>query len=146
MSNLLDFKNPVFSSYALWSSLLVLKMLAMSILTAIQRFKTQSFANPEDAGKKKVRFNDDNVERVRRAHRNDLENILPFLIVGYLYVLTNPSVWFATLLFKIAAIARFVHTVVYAVVVIPQPARALSWFTHYAITAYLAVQVILYVL
>lgn len=39
MSKLLELSNPVFSSYVLWSSILVLKMLAMSILTAVQRFK-----------------------------------------------------------------------------------------------------------
>lgn len=41
MSKLLELSNPVFSSYVLWSSILVLKMLAMSLLTAVQRFKNQ---------------------------------------------------------------------------------------------------------
>lgn len=41
MSKLLDLSNPVFSSYVLWSSILVLKMLAMSVLTAVQRFKNK---------------------------------------------------------------------------------------------------------
>lgn len=41
MSNLIDLKNPVFSSYVLWSSVLVLKMLGMSLLTAVQRFKNK---------------------------------------------------------------------------------------------------------
>lgn len=41
MSKLLDLGNPVFSSYVLWSSVLVLKMLAMSLLTAVHRFKNQ---------------------------------------------------------------------------------------------------------
>lgn len=36
--NLLSFDNPVFSAYAFYSALLVLKMLAMSLLTAKQRF------------------------------------------------------------------------------------------------------------
>lgn len=81
-----------------------------------------------------------------RGHRNDLENILPFLVVGLFYVLTNPAVTLATLLFKVVAIARIVHTIVYTVVVIPQPARALAWFVPYGITAYMAVKTILYVL
>lgn len=62
------------------------------------------------------------------------------------YVLTNPAVTLATLLFKVVAIARIVHTIVYTVVVIPQPARALAWFVPYAITAYMAVKTILYIL
>lgn len=81
-----------------------------------------------------------------RGHRNDLENILPFLIVGLFYVLTNPAVLLATLLFQIVAAARIVHTLVYTVVIIPQPARALAWFVPYAITAYMAIKTILYVL
>lgn len=81
-----------------------------------------------------------------RGHRNDLENILPFLTVGLFYVLTNPAVGLATLLFKIAAFSRIAHTIVYTVVVIPQPARALTWFVHYGITAYMAIKTILYVL
>lgn len=31
--------NPVFDCYAFYSSILILKMIAMSILTALQRFK-----------------------------------------------------------------------------------------------------------
>merc|ERR1712110_529110 len=32
----------------------------------------------------------ENVERVRRAHQNDIENILPFLILGFLYMFLTP--------------------------------------------------------
>lgn len=71
---------------------------------------------------------------------------MPFLAVGLFYVLTNPAVALATLLFKIVAIARILHTIVYTIVVIPQPARALAWFVPYVITAYMAVKVVLYVL
>lgn len=38
---LIDFKNPVFLSYALWSVILALKMLYMSVHTAFFRFKTK---------------------------------------------------------------------------------------------------------
>jgi len=136
---LLDVNNPVFASFAVWASILILKTLFMSLLTAFYRFKNKVFANPEDlqSPKLKVRFNDDDVERVRRGHRNDLENILPYLIAGLLYVLSNPSVFLATTLFKVAAISRIAHTIVYTVFVIPQPARAVAWFIHYAITIYI---------
>lgn len=79
-----------------------------------------------------------------RAHLNDLENILPHLFAGFFYVLTNPAVLTATLLFKVSAIARIVHTIVYAVVVIPQPARGTVWFVHYLITFYMAISVLLH--
>ncbi|EDW82626.1 uncharacterized protein Dwil_GK25033, isoform A [Drosophila willistoni] len=145
IEQLLNFSNPIFKSYVFWTGVLVIKTLGMSLLTASQRFKTKTFANPEDlmSPKLKVKFDDPNVERVRRAHRNDLENILPFFIIGLLYTLTNPSAFLAITLFRVVGIARIVHTLVYAVVVVPQPARALSWFAAYGATIYMAVQVVL---
>lgn len=79
---------------------------------------------------------------VYSAHRNDLENLLPSLVLGFMYMLTNPSPAPACLLFKIGAIARIIHTIVYAIIVIPQPARALSCFVQYAITIYMGVSVV----
>ncbi|XP_034124224.1 microsomal glutathione S-transferase 1 isoform X2 [Drosophila guanche] len=140
---LISMENEVFRVYLGWTAVLVIKMLFMSVLTAMQRFKTKTFANPEDllSPKLKVKFDDPNVERVRRAHRNDLENIVPFLIIGLLYTLTNPSAFLAINLFRAVGIARIVHTLVYAVVVIPQPARALSFFVAAGATVYMAFQV-----
>lgn len=94
--------------------------------------------------KMKVVLDNPHVERVRRAHLNDLENVIPLLIAGLLYVLTNPAAGLAIMLFRIAAIARIAHTLVYAVVVIPQPARAISFFISYGITIYMALQSFFY--
>ncbi|XP_062138185.1 microsomal glutathione S-transferase 1 isoform X1 [Drosophila sulfurigaster albostrigata] len=142
---LISLNNEVFRCFMGWSAVLVLKMFGMSLLTGLWRFITLTFANPEDlmSPKLKVKFDDPNVERVRRAHRNDLENILPFFIVGLLYTLTNPSAFIAINLFRAVGISRIVHTLVYAVVVVPQPARALSFFVALGATAYMALQVIL---
>ncbi|XP_075158362.1 microsomal glutathione S-transferase-like isoform X1 [Haematobia irritans] len=146
--DLLNLNNDVFRAYLFWSGVLVLKMLIMSMLTGLQRFRTKTFANPEDclSKKDKVTYDNPNVERVRRAHLNDMENILPFFITGLLYVLTNPSAFLAINLFRLVAVARILHTIVYAVVVIPQPARALSFFAAYFATAYMAFQVVMYAL
>lgn len=78
------------------------------------------------------------------AHHNDLENILPYLIVGLFYVMTDPQPMVSTILFKVATIARFCHTFVYAIYVIPQPARTLSFFVHYGITFYMAFMSFIY--
>ena len=74
----------------------------------------QTFANVEDAAstKGKVRI-DENVERVRRAHQNDLENILPFFFISALYLLTNPDPFVAVNIFRAFTAARFIHTFVY---------------------------------
>lgn len=77
------------------------------------------------------------MERIRRAHLNDLENIIPFMIVALLYVLTNPNPMVAMMLIRIVAISRIAHTIVYAVYPVRQPARATCYFTTYAITIYM---------
>ncbi|KAM8720991.1 hypothetical protein ACLKA7_006948 [Drosophila subpalustris] len=120
-------------------------MLCMSLLTARQRMKTKTFANPEDlrmGRTPEVRFNDANVERVRRAHRNDLENVLPFLLMSLAYVACGPHPLTAKLLIRIGACARVIHTIVYACVPLPQPARILSFFLTFGIVGFEAVYVI----
>uniref|UniRef100_A0A1I8Q0M9 Microsomal glutathione S-transferase 1 n=1 Tax=Stomoxys calcitrans TaxID=35570 RepID=A0A1I8Q0M9_STOCA len=108
----------------------------------------QTFANPEDcllSKKDKVAYDNPHIERVRRAHLNDLENILPFFIAGLFYVLTDPSAFLAINLFRLVAAARILHTIVYAVVVIPQPARFLAYGAAYLPTIYMASQVVIFV-
>uniref|UniRef100_A0A1Y9H2L6 Microsomal glutathione S-transferase 1 n=1 Tax=Anopheles dirus TaxID=7168 RepID=A0A1Y9H2L6_9DIPT len=146
-----NINDEVFRTYIFWVAVLVVKMLVMSVLTGRQRFRKKVFANPEDLkpskkGTAQPKFDDPDVERVRRAHRNDLENILPFFAIGFMYMLTNPEPFIAINLFRAVAVARILHTLVYAVVVVPQPARGLSWGVAYAATAYMAVKTALYFL
>lgn len=83
---------------------------------------------------------------VYRAHRNDLENIIPLIFAGFFYVLTNPPAAFAIVLFRAAAIFRIVHTIVYAVYVLPQPSRAIAFFVPLVITGYMTVKSLMYFL
>lgn len=41
VAQLIDFKNPVFSAYAFWSTVLAIKLMYLSVHTAIFRFKNQ---------------------------------------------------------------------------------------------------------
>ncbi|XP_035913941.1 microsomal glutathione S-transferase 1-like isoform X2 [Anopheles stephensi] len=138
----------VFQTYLFWSSVLVMKMLLMSPLTSLTRVRKMAFANPEDASavskKLKPKLDDPDVERVRRAHLNDLENILPFFVIGFLYLLTNPAPFLAINLFRAVAVSRILHTLVYAVVVVPQPARFLAFMGGMVPTVYMTLQTILY--
>nr|AFJ75811.1 glutathione s-transferase M1 [Sogatella furcifera] len=144
-SNLYTTDNPVFSAYLFYCAILVLKVLLMAPLTGRHRFAKRIFANPEDRLPRSiVKYDDPDIERVRRAHLNDLENIPVFMVAALLYIATKPSYWLALNLFRAFTVARIIHTFVYAVVVIPQPARALAWFVGYAATIYIAVQVILF--
>ncbi|CAG7835149.1 unnamed protein product [Allacma fusca] len=101
-----------FKSFAFYSAILALKLFAMIFLTAMNRFRKNAFANPEDLPSKKMKvvLDDPDVERVRRAHRNDLENILPFFALGFLYSCTQPDPDTVNMLFKVFTLARFAHT------------------------------------
>ena len=62
-----------------------------------------------------VVLNDPDVERVRRNHLNDIENIVPFVLVGLLYVGTNPDRDTALWHFRIFFVSRVLHTLTYQV-------------------------------
>ncbi|KRT82963.1 hypothetical protein AMK59_4576 [Oryctes borbonicus] len=145
IEDVLNLDDPIFRGFIFYNALLILKCMAMSALTATRRFKNKAFANPEDAAAQKVKVRtDDSVERVRRAHLNDLENIPIYFVASFGYMLTNPAPALALTLFRVFTAARFVHTFVYAVVVVPQPARGLSWGVGYFITGFMAVQTLLH--
>ncbi|VTJ65535.1 Hypothetical predicted protein [Marmota monax] len=102
------------------------------------------FANPEDCesfGKgenaKKYLRTDDRVERVRRAHLNDLENIVPFVGIGLLYSLSGPDLSTALLHFRLFVGARIYHTIAY-LTPLPQPNRALAFFVGFGVTLSMA--------
>lgn len=48
-----------------------------------------------------------------RAHRNDMENIFPFLFLGAIYSLLNPSPAVARIHFFIFCVGRIIHTIAY---------------------------------
>merc|ERR1711935_725752 len=136
----------LFRAYAFYAGVLLVKFLLMSLLTARQRFKHGVFISAEDiAGKENKLKNgtgiNDDVERVRRAHQNDIENILPFIFLGFLYIFTGPSSATATLVFRIFTASRVLHSIVY-LLVIPQPARALTFFGGMGVNVYLACKVV----
>lgn len=138
--------DPAAQSYMFYSGLLALKMFGVTFLTSRQRYSKKVFANEEDAKSKngKIKFDDPDVERVRRAHLNDLENIPAFWVLGALYLTTGPSASLATNLFRIYAGGRVLHTFVYAVKPLPQPARGICFGVPFLITIYMGVKVIQY--
>ena len=56
---------------------------------------------------------DADVLRVKRAHQNDLENVLPFLALCPLYLATGPGERVAGALIRTFAAARVAHSVFY---------------------------------
>ena len=62
-----------------------------------------------------MREPDEQIERIRRAHHNDLEAILPFLAVGFLAAATGAvSYRVAWWLFVPFTAARVLHTIAYS--------------------------------
>lgn len=142
----MDLSTPIVQSYILYSAILAVKLLAVGTLTTLTRMARGIVANPEDTKtlKAKVKFDDPAVERTRRAHLNDLENIPAFWILGALYLTTSPLAAWALLLFRVYTVSRIIHTIVYAVIPLPQPARAIAYVIPYAIKLYMGANVILY--
>ncbi|XP_066579584.1 prostaglandin E synthase [Amia ocellicauda] len=125
----LDFSSEVFCCFAFYAMLLLLKMYFVAILTGQLRLRRKAFANPEDAlrhGGLKFYRRDEDVERCRRLHRNDLECILPFLLIAVLYCQLEPSPAMARFYFRSFFLARVAHTFAY-LYALPAPSRSLAY-------------------
>ncbi|MCI4389131.1 hypothetical protein PGIGA_G00094380 [Pangasianodon gigas] len=143
-----EIDSELFLAFSTYATIVILKMMFMSPLTAYYRITRKAFANMEDTAtaktpeekKKMLRVNDD-VERVRRCHQNDLENIIPFVLVGLLYTLTGPELSTALLHFRLFVGSRFFHTIAY-VTPLPQPSRGLSWMVGMGTTFSMAYHIL----
>ncbi|MBS0385838.1 MAG: MAPEG family protein [Proteobacteria bacterium] len=121
--NELALTNPVFATYAIAASLMVLKIMLQGWVTVVQMMSNNGgFVSPEDAkaglanpkphqGQLDI---NDKVDRSRRIHRNDLENIPAFLAIGLLFVLINPPLAAAQWLMYGFVVARVLHTLAYS--------------------------------
>jgi len=118
----LSLQNPLFATYAVAATLMILKAVAMSWLTVVRMMQVKGgFRAPEDL--RKTAFNpeprpeqlapDDRVDRIRRIQLNDLENLPYFLVAGFLYVLTEPSLLLARILLYGYVLSRLAHFAAY---------------------------------
>ncbi|KAM3614343.1 uncharacterized protein V6R79_013033 [Siganus canaliculatus] len=140
-------EDDVFMAFTTYATIVILKMMLMSPMTSFYRFKRGAFANEEDVlsksaeTRKKMLTSNPDVERVRRCHLNDLENIVPFVLIGLLYSLTGPELSAALLHFRVFTGARIFHTISYTTP-LPQPSRALSWMVGVLVTVSMAYNVL----
>src|SRR5262245_36980213 len=116
--SLLAFENPVFRWYALAAAILIVKMMSQGWITVFRMLKVNGgYRYPEDQNKGAANPNprpgqlmpDEYVERSRRMHGNDVENIPVFLVTGLLYVCTAPPAMAALALFSIYVLTRLAH-------------------------------------
>ncbi len=102
---------------------MVLKVMGQGWMTVYRMLKVEGgWASPEDLRAGLINRNprpeqlerNDYVDRSRRIHRNDLENIPAFLACGLLFVIAGPSLLLANILMYGFVGARLVHTLAYA--------------------------------
>lgn len=111
------FQDPVLQAYALASCALVVTMNFLGFQTARVRAARKQVVNPEDAGiNGNAAVADDehpDVRRIQRAHRNALENTVPFFVLGLLYALTAPGTTTVRVVFGVFVVARVLHAAFY---------------------------------
>jgi glutathione S-transferase len=119
----LTLQNPLFATYAVAASLMILKAVSMSWLTVARMMQVKGgFRSPEDLRRTPLNRNpnpkqllpDERVERFRRIQMNDLENLPFFLAAGLLFILAEPPLWLAKWLLYGYAASRFLHFAAYA--------------------------------
>jgi len=118
----LSLQNPVFATYVIAATIMMLKAAAMPWLTVLRMMQAKGgFRSPEDLRKTPLNPNPDpkqlepneRVERIRRINLNDLENLPFFLVAGFLFVLTNPSLLLTRWLMYGYVVSRLLHFAAY---------------------------------
>ncbi len=118
----LSLHDPLFATYVIAATLMILKAVSMSWLTVVRMMQVKGgFRSPEDL--KKTPLNpvpdpkqlepNERVERIRRIQLNDLENLPFFLVAGFLFVLTEPSLLLARVLLFGYVASRLLHFAAY---------------------------------
>lgn len=114
----MDLTDPLMATWAVAAGLMILKTLAMAWLTVLRMMQEKGgYRAPEDLRKTALNPTPDpaqllpneRVERIRRIHQNDLENVPPFLIAGFLFVLTAPPLWLAQAALYGFVLTRLLH-------------------------------------
>lgn len=144
----LSLQNPLFATYAVAATLMILKAVGMSWLTVVRMMTVKGgFRSPEDL--KKTPLNpvpnprqlepDDRVDRIRRIQLNDLENLPFFLAAGFLYVMTEPPLWLAQVLLYGYVVSRLLHFAAY-LTARTHDTRATLWTVGSLILIFMAVR------
>ena len=131
----LSLDNPVFLTYFIAASLMILKLMLQPWMTVVRMMKVGGgFRSPEDL--KKTPLNPDPkpdqletneyVDRSRRLNLNDLESIPGFLVAGLLFVIAGPPLLLAQILIWTYVGARALHFVAYITAQI-HDIRAFCW-------------------
>ena len=131
----LSLENPVFHTYVLAASIMILKLMIQPWITVQRMMKVGGgFRSPEDAKKSPLNAEprpgqlepNEYVDRSRRMNLNDLESIPAFLAAGFLFVLSGPPLLLAQVLIWTYVGARAAHFVAYSTAQL-HDIRAFCW-------------------
>jgi len=137
----------LFSVFALVLIAETLKTLFLGTATAASRLGPKQFLNPEDAdwlGGEAVAVDHPTPARLMRAHRNNLENLLPFFIVSSLYVFLNANATAGIVYFATFFLGRLAHTYAYLSKkpMLRRNTYTLAWFAIIVIAVHAAVVIV----
>lgn len=134
-TTILNLDNPVFNTYVLAASIMILKMMFQPWITVVRMMTLGGgFRSPEDSKKSPINPNphtdqlelNEKVDRSRRINLNDLESIPAFLVAGFLFVLTQPPLLFAQIVIWTYVISRAAHFIAYSTAQL-HDVRAFFW-------------------
>ena len=148
----LGLQNPVFVTYVVAATIMILKAVSMSWLTVARMMQEKGgYRSPEDLRKTPLNPDPDprqllpneRVERIRRIQMNDLESLPYFLIAGLLYVVVaQPSLALAQWLLYGYVASRLLHFVAYLTAQIHE-VRAALWSVGSLILIFMTVRTLL---
>ena len=147
----LNLSDPLFATYAIAASLMILKAVSMSWLTVVRMVQEKGgYRSPEDLRKTPLNPEPDphqlqpneRVERIRRIQLNDLESLPYFLAAGFLYILTNPSLLMARIVLYGYVVSRLLHFAAYFTAQTHEM-RATFWSVGSLILVFMTVRVLL---
>lgn len=131
----LSLDNPVFHTYVLVASIMLLKLMFQPWMTVARMMKVGAgFRSPEDAKKSPLNPRpeptqlevNEYVDRSRRLNLNDLESIPGFLAAGFLFVLVDPPLLLAQVLLWTYLVSRAAHFIAYITAQL-HDVRAFCW-------------------
>jgi len=131
----LSLDRELFEAFAFYAGINLVKQMAVQGLTSYYRISKKVVSNPEDKLFGEIKMDDEDVERVRRCHQNDIENIYMFVLAGSLYCLVaRPNYETAVWHFRIFTVARVLHSICY-LGKIPQPSRTIAYVVGFGVCA-----------
>ena len=131
---------PAIQAWAAASVVVALKTLLAGVYTSRIRLRKKVFSSAEDYAVQQIDGSpteDEEVERSRRIHQNDLEAGLPFALVGFVYALTVPSTLAVWICFAGFPLARIGHSICYAKGLMPH--RTIFWAIGFFILIWMSI-------